>query len=99
MKKGLILLMVMAIVACNQKQDVTETSPAPAAKMDLDMEYAKIEETRKAFQLAIKEKRYGDLRNWSTKDMKGVSQEVKIGWNTKSKEKRGWGNLVMIASS
>jgi len=73
MKNGLILLMVLAVVACNQKQETTPTPPEPPSKMDLETEYAKIEETRAAFQLAIKEKRYGDLRQWSTKDMKGVS--------------------------
>lgn len=73
MKNGIILLMVLALMACNQKQDVTQNSPEPQPEMDLEAEYAKLEETREAFQLAIKEKRYGDLRKWSTKDMKGVS--------------------------
>ncbi len=73
MKNGIILLIVLAVTACNQKQDLKQIAPEALSEIDLDAEYAKLEETRQAFQLAIKEKRYSDLRQWSTKDMKGVS--------------------------
>ena len=38
-------------------------------KIDIQAELASIEETRAGFQLAIKEKRYADLRNYGTKDI------------------------------
>ena len=38
-------------------------------KIDIQAELASIEETRAGFQLAIKEKRYTDLRNYGTKDI------------------------------
>ncbi|MBO6881055.1 hypothetical protein [Winogradskyella sp.] len=38
-------------------------------KIDYQAELASIEETRAGFQLAIKEKRYADLRNFSTREI------------------------------
>ncbi|MEM1257017.1 MAG: hypothetical protein AAGH81_00720 [Bacteroidota bacterium] len=73
MKKTIPVLAIMAVLACNEKQDLSKITPEPEPQIDLEAEYAKLEETRQAFQLAIKEKRYGDLRQLSTKDMKGVS--------------------------
>ena len=73
MKKTIVLFASIALLACNEKQETAQVTEPAIAELDLETEYSKLEETRQAFQLAIKEKRYGDLRQFSTKDMKGVS--------------------------
>lgn len=73
MKNGIILFIVLVVMACNQKKDAVQMIESAPPEIDFEMEYAKLEETRQAFQLALKEKRYGDLSQFSTKDFKAVS--------------------------
>lgn len=73
MKKLSFLLFAFAIIGCNENQSVTEEPVQESNSIDLKAELNSIEETRSAFQKAIKEKRYADLRQYATADMKGVS--------------------------
>ena len=53
--------------AADQEVDVAGAGP------DLEAERAAIDATRDAFELAIKEKRYADLKRYATPDFEGVS--------------------------
>ena len=69
MKTLLPLVLCMSLIACNQNvTKEAEETPAPEP-MDIEAEMISIEETRAGFQLAIKEKRYDDLRHYATPDI------------------------------
>ncbi|RYH74499.1 hypothetical protein EVU94_05635 [Flavobacteriaceae bacterium 144Ye] len=61
--------MTIFLISCNEKNKQTEIKSMDETKIDIQAELASIEETRAGFQLAIKEKRYADLRNYGTKDI------------------------------
>ncbi|NVJ87174.1 MAG: hypothetical protein HWE15_12760 [Algoriphagus sp.] len=65
--------MLLLVFSCSQKSEHSEIETYPAPLLDLQAELDGIEETRAAFQLAIKDKRYGDLAQYSTDDFIGVS--------------------------
>lgn len=65
--------MFVFLSACKHEADNKETVEIQETKINIDKELASIEQTRKAFQLAIKEKRYGDLAQYAMPDMKAVS--------------------------
>ncbi|MEM8847753.1 MAG: hypothetical protein AAGD17_11685 [Bacteroidota bacterium] len=69
MKKLLLLVLSFSIFACNQNNNRTITETPIPEPMDIEAEMASIEATRIGFQKAIKEKRYGDLRNFGTQDI------------------------------
>lgn len=61
--------MTLFLISCNEKNSQSEIKSTDVKEIDIQAELASIEETRKGFQLAIKEKRYADLRNFGTKDI------------------------------
>ena len=67
MKNITTVLLFILLFSCNQKENgqLEKTD----STIDIKAELAAIEETRAGFQLAIKEKRYSDLRNYGTKDI------------------------------
>ena len=69
MKNLILLLVTLFLISCNEKNKQTEIKSMDETKIDIQAELASIEETRAGFQLAIKEKRYADLRNYGTKDI------------------------------
>ncbi|KFB01056.1 MULTISPECIES: hypothetical protein [Flavobacteriaceae] len=69
MKNLTLLLVTIFLISCNEKNKQTEIKSMDETKIDIQAELASIEETRAGFQLAIKEKRYADLRNYGTKDI------------------------------
>lgn len=69
MKNLILLLVTIFLISCNEKNKQTEIKSMDETKIDIQAELASIEETRAGFQLAIKEKRYADLRNYGTKDI------------------------------
>jgi ketosteroid isomerase-like protein len=73
MKTHFLLLLLAGVFACNQNQTGSKTTDFSADQTDIQAELSSIEETRSAFILAIKEKRYGDLEKYTTPDMKAVS--------------------------
>lgn len=73
MKNLFLLFAVFIFLGCQEKNDQTKLDESSLEQMDLQSELASIEETRTAFQLAIKEKRYDDLRKFATSDMIAVS--------------------------
>ena len=69
MKTVLFLLSTIVLLSCGNENKKTELTETPAEKMDIQSELNLIEKTRTAFQLAIKEKRYEDLRMYATSDI------------------------------
>ena len=67
MKNITTVLLFILLFSCNQKEN--EQLEKTDSTIDIKAELAAIEETRAGFQLAIKEKRYSDLRNYGTKDI------------------------------
>ncbi len=75
MKNLLLLLFATSVFTCASPGEGNDAEMASDTGNELDVvaEQAAIEEVRAAFQLAIKEKRYGDLSQYSTADFEGVS--------------------------
>jgi ketosteroid isomerase-like protein len=73
--RNLILFVsaLFLVTSCNKTNKEPELKPTESKTIDIQAELNSIEETRSAFQLAIKEKRYGDLAKYSTSDFKAVS--------------------------
>lgn len=69
MKNILLILLTLFLLSCNENNNQSEIKSTDINEIDIEAELASIEETRKGFQLAIKEKRYSDLRNFGTKDI------------------------------
>tara|TARA_R110000737_G_C14466569_1_gene465994 strand:+ start:379 stop:615 length:237 start_codon:yes stop_codon:yes gene_type:complete len=69
MKNLILLFLTIFIISCNEKNNQAEIKSMDENKIDYQAELASIEETRAGFQLAIKEKRYADLRNFSTREI------------------------------
>jgi len=69
MKNLLFILLILFLLSCNEKNNKTEIKSTDIKEFDIQEELSSIEETRKGFQLAIKEKRYADLRNFASKDI------------------------------
>ena len=73
MKNIVLIDLVALLCGCGQNEKVDSIVDMEPRLVDVSAELAAIEETRSAFQLAIKEKRYSDLGKYATDDMKGVS--------------------------
>lgn len=74
MNKILLLGLALLCIGCEKtKKDSTAEVAEQNGRIDLKAELALIEETRAGFQLAIKEKRYKDLFNYSTQGMLSVT--------------------------
>lgn len=73
--KKIVFLIPFLVLACNQtpkETEVAEQEPV-AETIDVAAEVEAINQLRASFQQAIKEKRYSDLGQYATADMKGVS--------------------------
>lgn len=66
--RNLILLLV-AINVCSCNDTSNETELHNENKIDIQAELESIEQTREGFELAIKEKRYSDLKDYATSDV------------------------------
>ena len=69
MKIFKLLSLLVLFVGCNNLKQPTETINQ---EIDIASELAAIEETRSAFESAIKEGRYQDLQKYTTADVKTV---------------------------
>lgn len=72
--KKIVFLLTFLVFACNstpKEKDVTEEEPINV--IDIEAEKEAINQLRASFQQAIKEKRYSELGQYATADMKGVS--------------------------
>lgn len=65
------LVALIIFTACNNNGNKLEdkTEIAVENELDIEAELKSIEELRSGFELAIKEKRYGDLKMFGTKDI------------------------------
>lgn len=61
------------MMSCDKKSSKSEMDSSNVTEIDIQAELTSIEETRAAFQLAIKEKRYADLRNFGTKNIISIT--------------------------
>lgn len=67
MKYFSLTIALLLLFSCNpEKHNNIEKEEST---LDIEAELALIEETRAGFELAIKEKRYEDLRNYATEDL------------------------------
>lgn len=73
MKNAIILLLLVTLLGCVNEKSQSQLEFIEVKEVDIQAELASIEETRSAFQVAIKEKRYADLSQYSTSDFIGVS--------------------------
>ncbi|MBW8199288.1 YybH family protein [Flagellimonas abyssi] len=69
MKNAVILLLVLALISCGEKQDKVVVKPVQTNEIDVEAELAKIEQVRKSFEQTVKERRYEDLGKFTTEDM------------------------------
>ena len=69
MRNFILLLFTVSIISCNEKENKSESISNEKQEIDIDAELEAIEQLREGFQLAIKEKRYGDLKNFATADI------------------------------
>ena len=69
MKNSLFILLALFFISCNETNKQEELKTTSANGIDIEAELKSIEETRAGFELAIKEKRYSDLKNFGTKDI------------------------------
>jgi ketosteroid isomerase-like protein len=69
MKSLLVLFLTFFLISCDKKNNQSEIKSTDVNEINIQAELKSIEETRAGFQLAIKEKRYADLKNFGTKDI------------------------------
>ena len=69
MKILVLILVAVTFLSCGEKQDKAIEEPVHTDTIDVAAELAKIEEVRQSFEQTVKEKRYGDLGKFTTKDM------------------------------
>ena len=69
--RNLILFVsaLFLVTSCNKTNKEPELKPTESKTIDIEAELKSIEETRSGFELAIKEKRYQDLKMFGTKDI------------------------------
>jgi len=68
------LFVFMIFIACNNQNDIAPTNTTSKINdIDFEAELASIEETREGFTSAIKDGRFGDLKNYSTSDVKSLT--------------------------
>lgn len=71
---AMLFVALSSLFACDQRESKKEiVEIEKELKLDIDKELEAIEETRSGFQNAIKEKRYQDLGQYATLDIKAVS--------------------------
>lgn len=69
MKNPLFILLALFLISCHETNKENELKTSNFKGIDLEAELNSIEELRSGFELAIKEKRYGDLKMYGTKDI------------------------------
>lgn len=69
MKNAYIILLCGLMIGCTPKPDTTEPETTEVTELDVAKELAELNEMRDAFQLAIKEGRYDDLRKYAHPDI------------------------------
>ena len=69
MKNSLFILLALFFISCNETNKQEKLQTTNENGIDIEAELKSIEETRTGFELAIKEKRYSDLKNFGTKDI------------------------------
>ncbi|MBW8245075.1 DUF4440 domain-containing protein [Muricauda oceani] len=72
MIKPVFLIIALILFSCNEKQDKVVAKPEQTNKINVAEELAKIEQVRKSFEQTVRERRYGDLGKFTTKDMISV---------------------------
>ncbi len=65
----MLILFSVSIISCINKGNNSESVSSNKEEIDIQKELESIEETRAGFELAIKEKRYVDLKNYATEDL------------------------------
>lgn len=69
MKNLLFAFLILLLISCAEKNNQIKMNSTEKDKINIKAELALIEKTRAEFQLAIKEKRYADLKEFGTNDI------------------------------
>jgi ketosteroid isomerase-like protein len=69
MKNLIVLLLTTSILSCAGTGNQSESNSNTGNEIDIQAELESIEETRAGFELAIKEKRFADLKDYATADI------------------------------
>jgi ketosteroid isomerase-like protein len=80
MKNTLLAFLACFLVSCNNKNEQTDSAlngsdHTNSIEVNVEEELQSIEETRTAFQQAIKENRFGDLRKHATNDIMSLTPD------------------------
>tara|TARA_Y100000588_G_scaffold392202_1_gene503242 strand:- start:1207 stop:1713 length:507 start_codon:yes stop_codon:yes gene_type:complete len=80
MKNTLLAFLACFLVSCNNKNEQADSAlddsvHTDSIEVNVEEELQSIEETRTAFQQAIKENRFGDLRKLATNDVKSLTPD------------------------
>ncbi|MAY23322.1 MAG: hypothetical protein CMC74_11130 [Flavobacteriaceae bacterium] len=75
MRTFLLALCFISFIACDNQKQSQQQETEKTKVLDIEAELASIEETRTAFQLAVKENRFGDLKKYGTSDVKSLTPD------------------------
>jgi ketosteroid isomerase-like protein len=75
MKNLLLIVLTLFLISCNAENNQSDVKSADTNEIDIQAELESIEETRTAFQLAIKENKFGDLRKYATSNVKSLDPD------------------------
>ena len=80
MRFFLLLILFFFIFSCKENSEQKDldkeiSDSNKSVDLNLQKELESIEETRTAFQNAIKENRFGDLKNYATNDVKSLTPD------------------------
>ena len=78
MKNLVLIFATLMLIACNAQNDQADQQNSVTSEIDIQAELAAIEETRTAFQLAVKENRFSDLRQWGTVDVRSLTPDCGV---------------------
>lgn len=77
-KNLLPLVLTLFFISCDENNNQSDLKSTDSSPIDIQAELESIEETRAAFQLAIKENRFGDLRQYGSIDVKSLSPDCGV---------------------
>ena len=80
MKNILLVFLACFLVSCNNKNEQTDSAlngsdHTDSIEVNVEKELQSIEKTRTAYQQAIKENRFGDLRKHATNDVNSLTPD------------------------
>lgn len=78
MKNLVLIFSTFFLISCSVKNDQSDQTNADSPEIDIQAELESIEELRTAFQLAVKENRFADLREYGTENVRSLSPDCGV---------------------